>query len=140
MGRILGVDLGTRRVGLAITDPQKMISQPFRTVPFVSERALVEAIAHIGEEQDLELVVIGLPRRDDGSEGEICARARRLRVALAEKGIASALWDESWSSREAEAALRVVGKTRRNAKEQVDRVAASLVLRDYIESTRPSLL
>jgi putative holliday junction resolvase len=136
MGRILGVDLGTRRVGLAITDPTRLISQPFRTVSFHSESRLVEDLARLAVEQDLERIVIGQPCRDGLPEGEICARARRLSEALSAMGVPCTLWDESWSSRDAEDILRAVGKNRRTAKEDVDRIAASLVLRDYLESTQ----
>ena len=138
MGRILAIDLGTRRVGLAITDPSRLISQPFQAMPFTSEKSLVETICRLAKERRIELVVIGFPLREDGSEGEICARARRVGDALRQRAIPSILWDEAWSSRDAEAALRKVGKTRRTAKGRVDSIAASLVLKDYLESIEKS--
>lgn len=133
MSRILGVDLGTRRVGLAISDPQRMISSPLKTVPFESEAALVRLLIRLCQERDVKDAVIGLPVSADGSEGPGCARARRVAGRLADAGIRAELLDESWSSRDAEQTLRETGKTRRNAKEKVDAIAASLILRDYLE-------
>jgi putative pre-16S rRNA nuclease len=135
VGRVLGVDLGTRRVGLALTDPLRTFGSPFATVAFTSEADLVAKIAGLCAERDVDLVVIGMPYESDGSEGEGCARARRIQEKLAARGLRSVLHDETWTSRDAEAALREGGKTRRNAKDAVDRIAASLILRDYLEQS-----
>ncbi|MGA2612654.1 MAG: Holliday junction resolvase RuvX [Spirochaetia bacterium] len=133
MGRILGIDLGTRRVGLALTDPLRTFGSPLATLTFVSEKALVAEITGLCAERGVDLVVIGMPYEADGSEGEGCARSRRIQERLEAAGLKTALHDETWSSRDAEAALRETGKTRRNSKEAVDMIAASLILRDYLE-------
>ncbi len=132
-GRVLGVDLGTRRVGLALSDPLRTISSPLQTIPMRSESELAVTLAGLCRDREVSLVVIGLPLSADGSEGPGCARSRRVAAALLRAGIPSVLHDESWSSRDAEDALRKTGKTRRNAKEKVDAIAASLTLRDYLE-------
>ena len=137
-GRILGVDLGARRVGLALTDPLHLISSPFTTIPMSAEDALAERLCEICREHDVHTVVIGLPLSADGSEGPGCARARRLAGMLASSGVRAELQDESWSSRDAEKILRDVGKTRRTAKEKIDAVAASLILRDFLEGSSPA--
>ena len=134
-GRILGVDLGTRRVGLALTDSLHVISSPFTTIPMSSEGALAERLLQICGEHDVRTVVIGLPMSADGSEGPGCARARRLAEMLETSGIRAELQDESWSSRDAEKILRDMGKTRRAAKEKIDAIAASLILRDFLEAS-----
>ena len=134
-GRILGVDLGTRRVGLALTDSLQVISSPFTTIPMSSEDALAERLLQICSEHDVRTVVIGLPMSADGSEGPGCIRARRLAGILASSGIRAELQDESWSSRDAEKILRDMGKTRRAAKEKIDAIAASLILRDFLEAS-----
>ncbi len=131
------MDPGTRRVGLALTDAGKIIASPFDTIPFVSLAKLAQRLSRVCGENDVELVVIGLPVREDGYEGEGCRRSRALAERLAALGIECRLWDESWSSRDAEQAVRSSGKSRRRAKETVDAVAASLILRDFLES-RPS--
>lgn len=103
-----------------------------------SESALVGALIRLCKEKEVETVVIGLPVSADGSEGPGCARARRLSGRLIEAGIRSELVDESWSSRDAEQVLREMGKSRRTAREKVDAIAASLILRDYLEGASHS--
>jgi putative Holliday junction resolvase len=137
VGRALGVDLGARRVGLALSDPLRMISSPLMTIVFSSETALVKEIVQLCGARQADLVVLGLPVSADGSEGPGCARARRIREKLCAAGIRAELQDEAWSSRDAEGILRAAGKTRKTAKDKVDAIAASLILRDYLEGTAP---
>ena len=138
MGRILGIDLGTKRVGLALTDPLRTFASPLATVPLVSEKSIAEEVLRLCAERGVDLVVIGMPYEEDGSEGEGCARARRIQERLQAGGLRTAFQDETWSSRVAEAALREAGKNRRNSKEAVDMIAASLILRDYLEHASPT--
>ncbi len=133
MGRVLAVDLGTRRVGLALTDPARKISSPLCTIPFSSFEKLAESLETLGRREDVELFLIGFPLREDGSEGEGCRRSRILFQRLSARGLACELWDESWSSRDAEESLRSSGTGIRKAKGKIDAVAASLFLRDYID-------
>jgi putative holliday junction resolvase len=132
-GRVLGVDLGSRRVGLALSDPLGIISSPLQTIPMVSESGLVRTLVSLCTERQVVAVVIGLPLSADGSEGPGCARARRVAAGVQSAGIPVHLQDESWSSRDAEQALREAGKSRRTAKEKIDAIAASLILREYLE-------
>jgi putative Holliday junction resolvase len=112
-----------------------MICSPLKTIPFVSESSLARSLAALCGEMGVSLVVIGLPLSADGSEGEGCARARRMRERLIADGIACELWDESWSSRDAAEALASAGGGGRRArKAHIDSVAASLFLRDYIDT------
>jgi len=138
VGRILGIDLGTKRVGLALTDPLRTFASPLATVPLVSEKSIAEEVLRLCAERGVDLVVIGMPYEEDGSEGEGCARARRIQERLQAGGLRTAFQDETWSSRDAEAALREAGKNRRNSKEAVDMIAASLILRDYLEHASPT--
>ena len=133
MGRILGVDLGARRVGLALTDPLRTFASPYATVSYTSESGLVDQIASLCAEKEIDLVVIGMPYEPGGRESEGCARSRRIREKLSAGGIKAVLHDETWTSRDAAATLRESGKNRRNAKGAVDRIAASLILKDYLE-------
>lgn len=111
-----------------------MICSPLKTIPFVSESALARTLVELCGQMGVSLVVIGLPVSANGSEGEGCARARRIRERLIADGIACLLWDESWSSRDASEALEAAGGGRRARKARIDSVAASLFLRDYIDS------
>jgi putative Holliday junction resolvase len=137
-GRVLGVDLGTRRVGLAVTDALRIVSSPLDTLPMVSEKDLIDRLTRLCREKEITLTVIGLPVSADGSEGPMCERARRVMRKLGDAGIPSVLQDESWSSREAEHVLRQTGRTRKNSKAKVDAIAASIILRDFLEAASPS--
>jgi putative Holliday junction resolvase len=135
---VLGIDLGVRRVGLALSDPLRIISSPLITIPMTSEHALVRSLADLCRARQVALAVVGLPISANGNEGPGCARARRVAEALTEAGVPAVVHDERWSSRDAEDALRQTGKKRRNAKGKVDAMAASLILRSYLEeSYRP---
>ena len=132
MGRILAVDLGTRRVGLAITDPLRIIASPLRYLPFAGEGPLARELLRLAVEQDVDRAVIGLPLHEDGREAPGCRQARSLAHRLQAGGLAAVLWDERYSSREAEEALRQMGVKRRGGR--VDPVAAAIILEDYLRS------
>jgi putative holliday junction resolvase len=133
VGRVLGVDLGERRVGLALTDPGRTFASPLATVPFVSERKMAERLAELCREHGADLVVVGLPLRDDGTERENCARTRRIVERLRALGVAAEPWDEAWSTRDAADALQGAGGRRSSVRRRIDQVAAALVLRDWLE-------
>jgi putative holliday junction resolvase len=121
-----------------MTDPLRMISSPLDTIPMTSESALAGKLVGLCAERGVKTVVIGLPVSADGSEGPGCLRSRRIAARLTEAGLQVILQNESWSSRSAESALRETGKTRRNAKQKIDAIAASLILRDYLEEASGS--
>lgn len=138
MGRVLGVDLGERRIGLALSDPERTFASPLATIPFVSEKKTAERLAELCRRHGADLVVVGLPLRDDGTEGENCARTRRIVGRLAELGVAAEPWDESWSTRDAASALEGAGGRRSSVRRRIDQVAAALVLRDWLDHRRPN--
>jgi putative Holliday junction resolvase len=132
LGRFLAVDLGTRRVGLAVTDPLRIIASPLRYLPFTGEGPLARELLRLAAEQDVERAIVGLPLAEDGAETPGCRRARRLARRLQAGGLAAVLWDERYSSREAEEALRQMGVKSRGGR--VDPVAAAIILEDYLRS------
>jgi putative Holliday junction resolvase len=137
-GRALGVDLGSRRVGLALSDPARMISSPHSTIPMNGEAAVVGALLELCARQAVTLAVIGLPLSADGSEGPGCARARRIAAALEAGGVRTHLQDERWTSRDAEEILRETGKKRKTSRQKIDAIAASLILREFLQEASPS--
>ncbi len=136
MGRILAVDPGTRRVGLAITDPLQLIASPLRSISFSSADRLVKDLLALIEAREVEQVVVGLPIREDRTEGEGCQQARSLAGRLREAGVQVTLWDERYSSREAENKLREMGFNRKQSIGRIDQVAAAIILEDYLRSAR----
>jgi len=138
MGRILAVDPGTRRVGLAITDPLQLIASPLRSISFNSADRLVKDLLALIKAREVERVVVGLPIREDGTEGEGCQRARSLAGRLREAGVQVTLWDERYSSREAQNTLREMGFNRKQSIGRIDQVAAAIILEDYLRSASSS--
>jgi len=143
LGRILAVDLGTRRVGLAITDPLRIIASPLRYLPFAGEGPLARELLRLAAERGVEQAVVGLPLAEDGAETPGCRKARSLARRLQAGGLAAVLWDERYSSRDAEEALRQMGVKKRGEarlrhlrRGRVDPVAAALVLEDYLRSAQ----
>jgi putative Holliday junction resolvase len=136
MSRILAVDLGSKRVGLALTDPLKMIASPFKTLHYRSEKQLVADLLAVVEANAVETVVIGLPLHEDSTESEGSTRSRSFAAKLNRNGIDTVLWDERYTSRDAEESLRRCGLDRRRALAKIDSIAASYILEDYLSEIR----
>jgi putative holliday junction resolvase len=145
VGRILALDLGTRRIGVALSDPEATIASPLETLPAagaqLSARRSLEQIAALCRRHDVARVVVGWPRNMDGSRGPAAQQAEafaaRLRAALA---VPVDLWDERLSTAAAERMLIEAGTRRDKRREVRDRVAASLILQAYLDAhhRRPS--
>lgn len=129
--RILAVDYGEARVGLAITDPTCKISQPLAVVP--TKKALTE-IAKIVEEKDVERIVVGLPLNMDGTEGKMAKKvkefAEKLKKAVPAKVV---LWDERLTTFEAETLMLQHKVKAAKRRKKIDAIAASLILKSYLE-------
>jgi putative Holliday junction resolvase len=134
VGRILCVDLGKKRIGLAISDPLHIISQPLKTLMFTSLAGLVNELKLIAREYDVEEIVIGLPVRENGQEGQGCKEARQFAELLRCEHIRVELWDERYSSRLAENVIKSYGKKRKGNKAMIDRIAASYILESFLRS------
>jgi putative Holliday junction resolvase len=147
-GRVLGVDVGSVRVGLAVSDPSGVVATPLATLPVDpparderegpgSERwaaALAVRLAAAAREQGCEAVVVGLPRALSGRDTATTALARRVAAAVRELGLTVELWDERLSSVEAERALLGAGRRRAQRREQRDRVAAAIILQNWLDA------
>ncbi|HEV1997120.1 MAG TPA: Holliday junction resolvase RuvX [Candidatus Dormibacteraeota bacterium] len=139
--RILAVDPGTVRVGLALSDEGERLATPLATLR--PGRDLGARVVVAAREAGAELVVVGLPRRLDGSEGPEALGARGLAAAVVAAGLPAKLWDERFTSVMAEAALREA-RPRRGRKAaagrraDTDRVAAAVLLQSFLDSRRPS--
>ncbi len=135
MGRILAIDYGTKRTGLAVSDPLKMIAGALATVP---THELERYIAKYVAENDVETIVLGKPSRMDGSPSEtmryIEPLAGRLRSAYPDKRVV--LYDERFTSVMAQRTIREsgIGRMARRDKALVDKVAATIILQSYMES------
>jgi putative Holliday junction resolvase len=132
LGRILSVDLGKMRVGLALSDPLKIVASPYKQLPFTNQENLVKDICSIVSEKNVEKVIIGFPIREDGKEGEGCEIAREFLQALQKKNINALLWDERYSSKIAMKILREKGIKAKKSKDKLDALSASVLLENYL--------
>lgn len=131
MSRYLGVDFGTKRVGLAISDSLGMTARPLSVVPRASA---VDEVVILVNEQDIGTIVVGLPTGLSGGEGMSATEARKLADELGSAtGVDIVLLDERFTSRLAEVALLESGMKRRRRRETVDKVAAAIILQDYLD-------
>ena len=135
--RILGLDYGARTVGVAVSDPMGWTAQPLETICRKEESKLRKTLSRIEEicrEYDVEKIVIGLPLNMNDSEGERAALVRVFGEKIAARtGLPVVLEDERLTTREAEEILRESGEPQKNWKKVIDQMAASLILRSYME-------
>jgi len=138
MSRVLGIDHGTVRVGLALSDELGMVAHPLKTLDGGPE--VERQIADMVRQKRVETVVIGMPLRMDGQRGEATGRvekfADRLRKLLPH-GVTISFVDERLSSREAERSLGMEGRRlSRDEKKLIDQVAAVAILQDYLNTSQ----
>ncbi len=138
-GRLLGVDYGDVRVGLAVSDPDRKIAFPLAIYTRQGrERDAVFFRALIAEEETARLV-IGLPLHLNGAEGAKAAAARAFGTWLAETtGLPATFWDERFTTVEAESALWAAGLTHKRRKARRDKVAAQILLQAYLDAGCPA--
>ena len=137
--RILAVDPGSVRVGLALSDEGESLATPLTTMR--PGRDLGARVVVAARAAGAELVIVGLPRRLDGSEGPEATGARGLAAEVVAAGLPARLWDERFTSVMAEAALLQArpGRGRRVAagrRADTDRVAAAVLLQSFLDSRR----
>jgi len=131
--RVLGVDFGERRIGLAISDEEGRLAVPHSVLERRDDRSAAQAIAAIARREGVGELVVGEPRRLDGTAGEAAARARRFAARLAEQaGIPCRLVDEALTTDEARRRLREAGGSGRRRPERLDALAAQVLLEEYL--------
>ncbi len=134
-GRIMGIDYGKVRIGIALTDLLKTIASPYEVYKSVSLQKDVEYFVKLVKEKEVEKIVLGLPLNMDGSEGE---RAKRTRIfgEMLEKACSVPIvyQDERLSSVEAENYLLDGDVRRDKRKNLIDKVAATIILEDYLRT------
>ncbi len=135
--RILALDVGDRRIGVAISDPSQVLARSLKVIQRGSRQEDFAAVARLVEEHEVERVVVGYPRSLDGTAGEQADKVERYAVGLAESlAVPVLLWDERFSTVSAERLLREVGLRGQKKQERVDAVAAAVILQDYLDSSK----
>jgi putative Holliday junction resolvase len=133
--RVLALDHGTKRIGVAISDELKMIAQPLEFIPAEPFEAFVTRLKAILAEKPSELILIGLPRNMDGSYGPAAEKVREF-VARLRETIPTPLrtWDERLTSAQANRVM-IEGNVRRgDRKQKVDAMAAAILLQSFLDS------
>jgi putative holliday junction resolvase len=134
---VIAIDLGARRIGVAVTDGLGITAQPHATIPRRGGQRDLDAIAEVVRAQDAGRVVLGLPLGPDGERGRAARSAEtfatRLRGAL---DVPVDLIDESFSTVEAEEVLLAADLSRARRREVVDKVAAAVILRRWLDAHR----
>ncbi|MGH2759761.1 MAG: Holliday junction resolvase RuvX [Actinomycetota bacterium] len=138
MARVLGVDVGTARVGLALSDPAGITAQPLEVIEGEGPTGFVAAVAERARELDVEEIVVGIPLRMNGARGPAAEAAEAFARSLEDaSGLPVQRWDERLSTKQAERAMRTAGANARRQRGVVDKVAAALVLGAYLDAKRP---
>ncbi|MFN2621322.1 MAG: Holliday junction resolvase RuvX [Chthoniobacterales bacterium] len=133
--RILGIDLGRARIGVAVSDELGLLAHPLETIPASNDAA--RRIVELVREKNAECVVIGLPRHMNGSVGESAADALAFAKKLqALSSCEIVMWDERLTTMAANRALRDSGRKTRNTRQVVDQVAAQMILQGYLDSAQ----
>ena len=138
-GRILGIDFGTVRVGIAVCDPDRKIAFPLTTYERRKPELDAGFFKKLVEEEAANLIVLGLPVHLSGDESQKSKEARKFGKWLGEKtGLPIVFWDERFTSVEAEGYLLAAGLTNKRRKARRDRVAAQILLQAYLEAGCPA--
>ena len=128
--RIIGLDVGTKTVGVALSDPLGITAQPFETITRKENNKL-----QIISEYDVTEIVVGYPKNMDDTIGERAKACEEFAAALERRtGLPVTLWDERLTTVEADEVLEECGMRRENRKTVIDQLAAVFILRGYMES------
>jgi putative Holliday junction resolvase len=132
--RVLGLDWGTRRVGVAVSDPFGETALPLAVLPADREEVLWPSLRKICDDKDIRLIVVGLPVNMDGSRGPAASAASAFAARAAkETGLPVETIDERLTSADADGRLAETGMRWKERKKRVDQVAASLILASWLE-------
>jgi putative Holliday junction resolvase len=137
--RILAIDPGAVRLGFAISDASRMIASPLATYTRGDLEKDAAHLRRLSADEDVGLIVIGLPIHNDGREGEQAQRARAFGARVHEwTGLPVVFFDERFTTRAAESALWQAGLTHKRRKQRRDSVAAQILLQSYLEAGCPA--
>ena len=138
MMRILGLDIGKRRIGVAVSDPLGLLARPVETVRSVSLNVDIARISELARELEAEVIVVGDPLHMSGEAGTMSSRAHKFGEALHEAtGLPVEYCDERLTSVEAERILRDQGVSPRKVRHQIDAMAAAVILQSYLNALKP---
>jgi len=134
LSRVLGIDYGKKRIGLAISDPFGIIAQSLPTLILKERTDILSEIQTLVKEKDVSTIVLGLPRNMNGTLGEEGKKVLEFGKRLSHKiNIKVEFWDERLSSVESQKTLREEKRKLKRKKELIDKISASLILQGYLD-------
>ncbi len=133
--RILALDHGTVRIGVAVSDELKMLAHPVEHIAADPFPDFLERLKVLIREKEVELVVVGMPRNMDGSYGEAAAKVRAFVTVLREAvQVPIRTWDERLTTVQAQRGMRQGGRKGGDARDRIDAAAAAVLLQGYLDS------
>ena len=133
--RVLGLDVGSKRIGVAVSDPLGITAQGLETIQRQNKRRDLETLEGLLKQYDVREIVVGLPLRLSGAEGTQSEKMRQFARDLESHfGVTVHLWDERWTSTEANRLLREAELSIEKRGKAVDRMAAVLILQSWMEA------
>lgn len=134
---IMSVDLGKARTGIAVCDKTEFLASPYTVIFEKSPAKLLEKAAQAVKDTKAELVVVGLPKNMDGTEGESARNARQFAADLQEQtGVETVMQDERGTTITAHSFLNATNTRGKKRKEAVDAVAATIILQDFLDKLK----
>ncbi len=133
MGRALGIDFGTKRVGLALSDRSNMIASPYRTLNYVSAKDLITQLETIISKNDIKIIVLGLPINMKGEDTAQTMKVRNFKEILSTLRIPIVYEDERLSSVSAINSLMLQNVKTGHNKPEIDKTAAAIILQQYLD-------
>ncbi|GBD92761.1 putative Holliday junction resolvase [bacterium BMS3Abin05] len=132
--RILGIDFGRRRMGIAISDPMRIVAQGLETITYHSSKDLWDKLEAVLTRYEIEKIVVGIPLNLNGSESDISLLVKKFSELLTKRfKIPVEFWDERFTSKTAQETLIQMGKSPGRNKKKVDQIAAVLILQNYLD-------
>jgi len=133
--KVLAVDYGERRTGLAVSDDLGITAQGLDTIVAKDESEIPALVARVARERKVERIVVGLPLNMDGSESGKSGKVREFGAALAEAaGLPVEFWDERLTSLQAQRVVHEMGRKTGKNKTEIDRISATLILQEYLKT------
>ena len=136
--RVLAIDHGTKRMGIALSDPSGIVATPLEYVPAEPFAGFLARLKELIREKEVALILIGMPRNMDGSYGPAAAKVQEF-VAVLKENIAVTIrtWDERLTSAKATRFRLPADVRRKDRKEKVDKAAAAILLQSFLDSRAP---
>ncbi len=131
--RLMGMDYGEKRIGIALSDPMRIISKPYKVL--VNDESFFQNLEQIIKEENVGEIILGLPINIAGDDTKKTLEVRNFKIKIEEKiNLEVTFWDERYTSTEANELLKKMGYSPQEGRKVIDKIAASLILKDFMEN------